>query len=392
MKYIIWGIGERLEKNIKSIHLEDVECFIDRRAEAFPDGYNGKTVMLPDKLDDCGVDAIVVSSSKYRTEIIRELVFRLGVSPGKIMMLDDIIPENEKANVIAKKEKLREFTAHYDRDSYRRIFQSADKYYLSYDKVKSDIFDDSDRGISIYVVSHKDYREVDSTLYKTIWVGGANTLKLPGLRDDAGDNISDKNALINECTALYWIWRNDRDSEYIGLNHYRRFFDSPLEPGFPLRASEIRCIMRDCDVVVSKAAVLDKTVKHKLKDQICNEAFEAGYSAISDIFEGRSNEERACFERFVAGNVIYPRQMFVMKRELLDEYCSWLFPIVLEMIDRVEIKDDWDMYSKRVIGFWAERMLTVWLLYTGYRIEELPVIVTDDGVPYGLEKEKEQAK
>ena len=62
------------------------------------------------------------------------------------------------------------------------------------------------------------------------------------------------------------------------------------------------------------------------------------------------------------------------------------------MIDRVAIKDDWDMYSKRVIGFWAERMLTVWLLYTGYRIEELPVIVTDDGVPYGLEKEKEQAK
>ena len=81
---------------------------------------------------------------------------------------------------------------------------------------------------------------------------------------------------------------------------------------------------------------------------------------------------------------MYPYQMFIMRRELVDEYCSWLFPILFELIERVKIKDDWDAYSKRIMGFIAERLFTVWLMLTEYRIEELPVIKTDDLGPYGL--------
>ena len=43
------------------------------------------------------------------------------------------------------------------------------------------------------------------------------------------DNISDKNETYCELTAMYWAWKNIKkiypDIEYIGLNHYRRYFD-----------------------------------------------------------------------------------------------------------------------------------------------------------------------
>lgn len=42
--------------------------------------------------------------------------------------------------------------------------------------------------------------------------------------DNTGDNISAKNPSYCELTALYWGWKNIHDVEYLGLNHYRRYF------------------------------------------------------------------------------------------------------------------------------------------------------------------------
>ena len=42
--------------------------------------------------------------------------------------------------------------------------------------------------------------------------------------DNTGDNISSKNPSYCELTALYWGWKNIHDVEYLGLNHYRRYF------------------------------------------------------------------------------------------------------------------------------------------------------------------------
>lgn len=76
--------------------------------------------------------------------------------------------------------------------------------------------------INIYVVMHKEYQVRCDELYQPICVGKFYQNK-DYLTETAGENISYLNDKINECTALYWIWKNT-NSEYVGLNHYRRYF------------------------------------------------------------------------------------------------------------------------------------------------------------------------
>ena len=75
--------------------------------------------------------------------------------------------------------------------------------------------------------------------------------------------------------------------------------------------------------------------------------------------------------RVIAGNKFYQCNMFVTRREIFDKYCEWLFSFLIEAAETIDISEC-DTYSARIIGFFAERMWTVWLLRQEYRIKELP--------------------
>ena len=53
----------------------------------------------------------------------------------------------------------------------------------------------------------------------------------------------------------------------------------------------------------------------------------------------------------------YPCNMFVMRREVFEEYCSWLFPILFYVMEKAGSRDD--VYQNRYPAFMAERLLTL---------------------------------
>mgnify|MGYP002868830390 CR=1 FL=1 len=65
--------------------------------------------------------------------------------------------------------------------------------------------------------------------------------------------------------------------------------------------------------------------------------------------------------------------MFLMRRDLLDRYCSWLFPILFEMERQLDISG-WSANDRRVYGFVAERLLDVWLEAENIEYREVPVM------------------
>ena len=77
--------------------------------------------------------------------------------------------------------------------------------------------------LRIYTMTHKPFEIPKDPLYVPLQVGSALQEDLGYLRDDTGDNISEKNRNYCELTGLYWAWKN-LESDYIGVAHYRRHF------------------------------------------------------------------------------------------------------------------------------------------------------------------------
>ena len=52
--------------------------------------------------------------------------------------------------------------------------------------------------------------------------------------------------------------------------------------------------------------------------------------------------------------------MFIMTRPLADEYCAWLFPLLFELEEKIDMSSK-SLFDSRRIGSVAELMLDVWL-------------------------------
>mgnify|MGYP002621647531 CR=1 FL=1 len=65
--------------------------------------------------------------------------------------------------------------------------------------------------------------------------------------------------------------------------------------------------------------------------------------------------------------------MFIMRRDLMEAYCRWLFDILLELEGRLDISG-YNSYDRRVFGFVAELLLDVWLEKNEVRTMDLPYL------------------
>ena len=68
--------------------------------------------------------------------------------------------------------------------------------------------------------------------------------------------------------------------------------------------------------------------------------------------------------------------MMFCKSELFDEYCSWLFDILFDLEQHINIENLND-YQKRLYGFLSERLLNIWIRYNKLNVKNLPVINTE---------------
>ena len=167
----------------------------------------------------------------------------------------------------------------------------------------------------------------------------------PGiLTDDRGENISEKNKQYCELTALYWIWKHAKE-DIVGLAHYRRHFILP--PDWLDRMQE-----NGVDVILPVPLCVLPDIAENYKGR---------HDASDWEFLMRYLKEKAFSlyeeaETFFRGNLYSPCNMFIMRREIMEEFCEWIFPI----LDAVTAHggDKGDDYLNRYPGFIAERLMT----------------------------------
>ncbi len=212
------------------------------------------------------------------------------------------------------------------------------------------------------VATHKAYWMPEDPVYLPLHVGAEGKADLGYTKDNTGDNISLKNPNYCELTGMYWAWKNLK-ADYIGFVHYRRYFTRKEIRNIELKKDQI-LNLEDWQRLLSKYPVI---VPDKRKYYIetnrshYNHAHPSiGLDETERIIQEHCQEYHEAFTLVMSRTWAHMFNMFVMRQDLFQQYCQWLFGILFELENRLDISE-FDAYNSRVFGFVSERLLDVWL-------------------------------
>lgn len=232
----------------------------------------------------------------------------------------------------------------------------------------------------IAIAMHKPYRTPKDTIYLPVHVGAAlHPDILPNIaQDNSGDNISSLNPYYSELTALYWIWKNS-DADYKGLVHYRRHFSTNniMDRLFKKERinkvateQDIRGMLADVDIILPKERnyFIETIYSHYIHTHSKNQLV-----ITREIIKSEYPEYIQAFDQVMRKRKAHMFNMLIMSNDKLDEYCSWVFPILSKLTERID-PAQYDSFSARYPGRISELLLDVWLITKGYRYKELSLI------------------
>ncbi len=228
--------------------------------------------------------------------------------------------------------------------------------------------------LRIYTVGHKALPEnftlPDNYYYFKV---GAKDCKAD-FYDDSEINIHEKNPYYCELTAYYWIWKNDKDSDVVGLAHYRRYFSKSyfFNPKNFYNTKQIEKDLRNHDIITTK---LYKIYGNCFTNRVefCHE---------EDVKKLRESMKRIhpdylkTYDEVMAGNRTFLLNMFIAKKEVFDNYAKWLFDL-FDDLEKYIHPENYEGNYKRVFGYLSETLLTVYVFHNHLKYKCVRVNVTD---------------
>ncbi len=234
-----------------------------------------------------------------------------------------------------------------------------------------------EQDIKIIVATHKKYQMPDDDLYVPLQVGAEGKENLGYEVDNKGDNISSKNPYFCELTGLYWAWKN-LNAEYIGLVHYRRYFTLakkvPKEKNEKFRKvlnkNEVKKYFKETDVILPKKR---KYFIENLYDHYKHTMYVEPLDETRRVIEEKYPEYLEEFDKLHKRTSAHMFNMFIMKKNILDEYCKWLFDILFELEKRID-SNKYDAFHARFYGRVSELLLDVWIETNKINYKEIKVM------------------
>lgn len=242
--------------------------------------------------------------------------------------------------------------------------------------------------VDIFIYSHIPFKPiVTNPVYKVLTNNHAPDkdfeTKLTIYRDYVGDNISDKNLMYNEYAGFYWILHNWELKDYVGMFHYRRYYnfldDVPnidkifsygfkiiLNKRFPLQYNGIPKNNRDF-----------YAIWHNVDD----------FDLMGKIVKENYPQYADGWDKMAEAQYIFPSSLFIMPKNLFKEYITY----ALDVMDKFnkargcETPEQWLDYVKehlkdyvrpehkyynikmqaRATGYLVERCLAAFLMSGG---------------------------
>lgn len=250
--------------------------------------------------------------------------------------------------------------------------------------------------IKIFVCAHKEVPLPQHPYFLPVQAGASLHEPIPGYQpDNEGDNISAKNPHFCELTCHYWAWKNLKDVDIVGLNHYRRYFD--FQKKWPQFSADKRFISTDeflsqayqfpdlekqlqtCDIILPVARHWRVSNTQQYGDYHIAKDWEM----LRQIIQERSLQYMPAFEKTMdRSNKSVGYNMFITHWKHFDAYSEWLFDILFEVEHRVPPIDD--PIQSRIYGYMSERLINVFCEYYHLRIKYFPLVMPLDDCQEGL--------
>lgn len=242
--------------------------------------------------------------------------------------------------------------------------------------------------IKIFVSCHKPgIHFPNNSLLQPIHVGAAlSPIVLPGVqRDDEGDTISEKNKSYCELTGQYWAWKNT-SADYYGFLHYRRYFNF-TDTKFPEHQEPFIfgdvVFDRNDDQTLAKIGFNEDTMRKVITshDFIAPTPVEAlDHATVYEQYQASAGHHiedlDTCMaiirqrypqiwrsaKKYLSNTKVFACNMFVMKKEIFNDYCEFLFSVLAEHEQLRDISH-YSAIGRRVSGYLGERLCGIYLQY-----------------------------
>lgn len=280
---------------------------------------------------DCNISVYIATRGVYHEKIKKELAD---------LNVKNIIPVDVELDSRLRNEYV------------RRRFKEQGKSFEKLEEVpKMQMADSEPVRACIYVASSAfdkplQHQSALKPYEKCIQVGTALTEKRleDAVYDCIGENISHKNRQYCELTGLYWLWKNAKE-DYVGLEHYRRHFILP---------ENWASIMKDNGIDVILPVPL--YVAPNLADNFKGRHAAREWDCMMQYLKVNRIEDYDKAKVFFGGNLYTPCNMLIAKRQVLNDLCEWMFPILEAVVE--ECGEEKDTYDNRYPGFLSERLMT----------------------------------
>ena len=207
--------------------------------------------------------------------------------------------------------------------------------------------------------------------------------------DNEGDNISAKNPNFCELTCHYWAWKNLKNVDIVGLNHYRRYFDFTRKlPYFSADKHFIptdeflkkEYIFPDLERLFQKYDIILPVARHwrvSNTQQYGDYHIAKDWEMLRQIIIERHPEYIHTFEKTMDySNKSVGYNMFITHWKHFDAYSEWLFDILFEVERRVPPIDD--PIQSRIYGYMSERLINIFCEHYKLKIKHVPLIMPLD--------------
>ncbi|OON96066.1 MAG: hypothetical protein ATN31_10215 [Candidatus Epulonipiscioides saccharophilum] len=246
---------------------------------------------------------------------------------------------------------------------------------------------------------------VNNSLYQNVIT--QNVENSTFIQINTGDNIFSKYSKYQELIVQYWAWKNI-DADYYGLctqdkylsfsknnirNNQKTNFEFPapyfdehptIDPPIKfeyLNKANIKKMnlfeanMKDeiesYDMIITSHLNWDITVIQQFNvPSVLDNKLKLALELIDEF----SPEFSVDAHKYLNGYVYYPGQLYVMKKDLFNDYCKWSFKILDELEKRIDFSD-YSIEGLKILYYISERLLGIYYTHlknqNKYKLKEL---------------------